>query len=78
MRHIKRIIKRVEKKKLNYWSQKMKSQKQTRQQRRSIHRQILKAKKRRDKELARLGKLGLAKKSFFQRVKDFFKTGVIG
>jgi hypothetical protein len=56
----------------------MKSQKQTRQQRRSIHRQILKAKKRRDKELARLGKLGLAKKSFFQRVKDFFKTGVIG
>lgn len=77
MRHIKKTIKCVEKKNLNQRGPKLKNKNLTRQQRRAIHRQFLKAKKRRDNELARLGKLGLAKKSFFQRVLDFFKFGVI-
>lgn len=50
----------------------------TRQQRRSNLRRQAKEQIKRSKELARLGKLGHAKKSFLQKIKDFFfNFGVI-
>jgi hypothetical protein len=50
----------------------------TRQQRRAIFRQLQKDQLKRSKELARLGKLGHAKKSFLQKIRDFFfNFGVI-